>query len=382
MQKDETVGRVLLAGLHQAIAEILPVRLEFYETWLKPSDLHQQTIGLSALLAVLSFLRREDDAYGIVLARAGHYAAMWSFEELGGMRRAFVRALPRRMRVRATSRLMRETLRGLYPESRVEIAWRGSTLFVDLQGSPFCMAPEPTYQSVCGFYAGAIVAFFRLFNLDAAVRVSRCRAPGATNCLLLVLIDSAHAVAGARTSSTLGLASAPPEKPVPEATMQTVTEMKAAMTMSVEVESVTALEPVETPASERRTEHAEAAKAAPLVEAGSAAKAATAEPHVAEASAAQAEPAPVPVPQAGPASAPGARAQPAPAPVPVPQPEAPQVERGRAEPARMDRAEIEAQWARIEAKEPATSEPKELKHPKPTPPVETEGDAEAPWRRL
>ena len=378
MQKDETVGRVLLASLHQAIAEVLPARLEFYETWLKPSDLHQQTIGVSACLAVLSFLRREANVYDIVMARAGQYAAMWSFEEIGGLRRGFARALPHRMRARSASRLMRQMLRGLYPDTRVEIAWRGSTLFIDLQGSPFCTGPGAAHP-VCGFYAGAIVAFFRLFNLDAAVRVSRCRASGARSCLLLVLIDAAHAVPGARTSS-LGLASGPPEERIPEAAVQTVTAVTAAVTMSVEAESAVPEPPdARAPAPAQKVE---SPQAAPSPKAGAPAEAVTAEAH-------RAEP-----PQS---AEPTQTSEPAPAGEPAPPSEPERVaepirltEPARAaEPApasaspRLDQAQIEAEWAQITTTGLARSEEEEEPgKASPAPSTGTERDPEAPWRRL
>ena len=31
---ESRIGRVLVASLHQAIADLLPTRLEFYENWL------------------------------------------------------------------------------------------------------------------------------------------------------------------------------------------------------------------------------------------------------------------------------------------------------------------------------------------------------------
>ena len=57
------IGRVLVASLHQSIADLLPTRLEFYENWLNVSGLREGTIGLAPLSAVLSFLRTEGDAY-------------------------------------------------------------------------------------------------------------------------------------------------------------------------------------------------------------------------------------------------------------------------------------------------------------------------------
>ena len=63
------IGRVLVASLHQAIADILPTRLSFYENWLNAEGLREGTIGLAPLYAVLSFLRQEGDAYTLVTTR-------------------------------------------------------------------------------------------------------------------------------------------------------------------------------------------------------------------------------------------------------------------------------------------------------------------------
>src|SRR5688572_547195 len=75
------IGRVLVASLHQAIAELLPDRLEFYENWLSGRGLRVGTIGLAPLLAVLSFLRGEGEVYAQVVARAGDYAAQWTVKD-------------------------------------------------------------------------------------------------------------------------------------------------------------------------------------------------------------------------------------------------------------------------------------------------------------
>ena len=64
------IGRVLVASLHQAIGDLLPNRLEFYENWLNVSGLRQGTIGLAPLFAVLSFLRTEGEAYNLITSRA------------------------------------------------------------------------------------------------------------------------------------------------------------------------------------------------------------------------------------------------------------------------------------------------------------------------
>ena len=67
-----------MASLHQGIADLLPMRLEFYEAWLHPSGLREGRIGLAPLAAVLSFLRLEGAPYHLIAARAGEYTAEWT----------------------------------------------------------------------------------------------------------------------------------------------------------------------------------------------------------------------------------------------------------------------------------------------------------------
>src|SRR6266567_8564025 len=98
------IGRVLVASLHQAIADLLPTRLEFYENWLNVAGLREGTIGLAPLTAVLSFLRTEGAAYHLITARAGEYAAAWTFESVPSIERRVVRALPTPLRARAALR--------------------------------------------------------------------------------------------------------------------------------------------------------------------------------------------------------------------------------------------------------------------------------------
>ena len=82
------IGRVLVASLHQSIADLLPTRLNFYENWLNTEGLREGTIGLAPLYAVLSFLRQEGDAYEMITTRAGEYAAEWTVESMPPFRRA------------------------------------------------------------------------------------------------------------------------------------------------------------------------------------------------------------------------------------------------------------------------------------------------------
>src|SRR5262245_27309968 len=112
---ERRIGRVLVASLHQAIADLLPTRLEFYENWLNVSGLREGTIGLAPLSAVLSFLRNEGEAYGLITARAGTYAADWTVNSLSPLQRRVIRALPTALRLRAALRVTMTLVRSTYP---------------------------------------------------------------------------------------------------------------------------------------------------------------------------------------------------------------------------------------------------------------------------
>jgi hypothetical protein len=186
------IGRVLVASLHQAIAELLPNRLEFYESWLNVSGLRQGTIGLAPLFAVLSFLRTEGEAYDSITSRAGEYAADWTVNNLGPIERRVVRALPARLRARAALRTARALVRDTYPGSRAIVRFKRDTASVDLRGSLFCEVREASILPLCGFYASAIARVLQLFALRADARVSECRAAGRRKgCLLSVVVNGA-----------------------------------------------------------------------------------------------------------------------------------------------------------------------------------------------
>ena len=183
------IGRVLVASLHQAIADILPTRLEFYENWLNVSGLREGTIGLAPLTAVLSFLRAEGHAYSLITQRAGEYAAAWTFENVSPLERRIVRALPAGLRARAALRTARGLVRATYPSSRAMTRVKGGVVTVDLRGSLFCEVRETSVEPLCGFYASAIAGVLKLFDVTADARVSECRAAGAARgCQLSVTL--------------------------------------------------------------------------------------------------------------------------------------------------------------------------------------------------
>jgi bacteriochlorophyll 4-vinyl reductase len=186
------IGRVLVASLHQSIADLLPNRLEFYENWLNVSGLREGTIGLAPLSAVLSFLRSEEgQAYNLITARAGEYAAAWTYDNVPTIERRFIRALPPQLRARAALRTARALVRATYPGSRAITRVKKGTVSIDLRGSLFCEVRETSVLPLCGFYASAISRLLRLFDVPGDAQVNRCRAAvgGQKGCLLSVTLN-------------------------------------------------------------------------------------------------------------------------------------------------------------------------------------------------
>src|SRR5438445_13404117 len=184
--REAGIGRVLVASLHQGIADILPTRLGFYENWLNAEGLRAGTIGLAPLYAVLSFLRQEGAAYNLITTRAGEYAAEWTVESMPPLRRSLIRAAPlwlrRRMLLRLSKRLVRDSYRGSRAISRL----RRGMASVDVRASIFCTVRERVPQPLCGFYAAAFTRLLALFNLPARTAVVACRGTGEPTCVLKI----------------------------------------------------------------------------------------------------------------------------------------------------------------------------------------------------
>jgi hypothetical protein len=190
---DAGVGRLLVASLHQGIADLLPTRLEFYEAWLNPAGLRDGKIGLAPLAAVLSFLRQEGAPYHLIAARAGEYTAEWTVVDLAPFKRALIRAAPPALRIRLVMRLARQMVRNTYGGSRAIVRWKNGSAAVDLRGSIFCEVREPVSQPLCEFYASAIRRLMYLFSVEVDVGTEQCRGTGAGQCQMTILIRPAVA---------------------------------------------------------------------------------------------------------------------------------------------------------------------------------------------
>ena len=190
--REAGIGRVLVASLHQGIADILPTRLTFYENWLNAEGLREGTIGLAPLYAVLSFLRQEGEAYNMITTRAGEYAAEWTVQSMSPLQRTALKAAPAWLRRRLLLRLSRHLVRETYQGSRAIARLRRGTANVDVRASIFCTVREPVKHPLCGFYAAAFTKLMAMFNIGARTEVVACRGTGGASCVLQMAIQNGN----------------------------------------------------------------------------------------------------------------------------------------------------------------------------------------------
>src|SRR5687767_3031230 len=148
---DVRVGRLLVASLHQAIHEELPMRAEFYDHWLGADAWRDGSVDLAALSAVLGFLRTEGDAYERVVARGGRLAAEWTVASMSSSRRRLLSWLPSALRRRAALRTAVGVVRSLTTSREVRARVRQKRAEVRVTASVFCAVRERTARPLCGF---------------------------------------------------------------------------------------------------------------------------------------------------------------------------------------------------------------------------------------
>jgi hypothetical protein len=183
------IGRILVASLHQGISDVLPARLDFYESWLNPDGLRQGTIGLAPVQAVLSFLRQEGEPYRHITRRAGEYAAEWTVASQWPVHRAVIRAMPLWLRSRLVLRLARRTIRSTAVGCRARIAIQKGRGRLDITGSVFCNVREAAREHLCGYYEAIVSRLLALYDVAARVEMGQCRAIGDPSCLIDVTFD-------------------------------------------------------------------------------------------------------------------------------------------------------------------------------------------------
>lgn len=191
---DPRIGRLLIASLHQGILEGAPTRVEFYEHWLSPTGLREGRMGVAALAAALSFLRREGEpTYHQIMTRAGQSAADWTFLERAPFRRRMSSWLPMRWRVKTALGEARRLVRLTFDDSRLRTRRSGSGASLRLRESIFCATRDVSKDALCVYYAAAVERLLALYYVDAEVQIGVCKSAGQPHCELEV------AVRGART---------------------------------------------------------------------------------------------------------------------------------------------------------------------------------------
>jgi hypothetical protein len=194
MMTEGHIGRLVAASLHQAIGEVLPDRLEFYETWLHSEGLRDGSIGRAPMMAVLGFLRTEGPAYDRVVARAGELAAEWALMALPAFRRRMVGWMPGRFRMRAALRVTRLIAEVVDSHSRLRVRSRGHGARVEVSSSVFCAVRGLHAAPLCGFYRSLAVTTLAHFGLPSTAQVDECRAMGAGACVISVTLEMARPV--------------------------------------------------------------------------------------------------------------------------------------------------------------------------------------------
>jgi bacteriochlorophyll 4-vinyl reductase len=182
---ERRIGRVLVASLHQAIGDIVPTRLEFYENWLNSNGLRYGTIGLAPMIGVLGFLRQEE-CYALIATRAGEYAASWTADSMAPARMRVLQILPvfarRRIALGAVRRLVADT----YPGTRFRMSSRAGTVTIHIGGSIFCDVREAAAMPLCGYYEAAARRMLERLRVPAQTTISTCRASGGQDCQIAV----------------------------------------------------------------------------------------------------------------------------------------------------------------------------------------------------
>ena len=180
--KDAGIGRLLVASLHQGIADRLPDRLEFYENWLNPQGLRDGTIGLAPLHAVLSFLRTEGDDYAHVTTTAGEYAGEWAVGSLSPLKHWAATRLPGPLRRRIALGVARTLITGAYTGSRTQLRVRRKVGMLEIKSSIFCGVRARVPNPLCQFHAAAIRRVLAELGIAAQTKIVACQATGDGSC--------------------------------------------------------------------------------------------------------------------------------------------------------------------------------------------------------
>jgi hypothetical protein len=186
---DAGIGRLLIASLHQGIADVAPSRLEFYENWLSPTGLRDGRLGLAPLGAVLSFVYREGPPDNDRIAdRAGTCAADWTVAGLSGIGVSLSRRMPVWWRSRAALALGRRFVRQTIRRSKVKSRFSRGRGSIEIHSAAFDYLRHPASTPMRRFYAAAMTRFLQHYDLDGGVSIDDQE----TGCRLTVVVRGAR----------------------------------------------------------------------------------------------------------------------------------------------------------------------------------------------
>jgi hypothetical protein len=179
------IDRLLAAALHQAIADLLPMRLEFYESYLRPRGWREDAVNLAPVTAVLSFLRHEDgETYDAVMVQAAAYAATWWMASQPWHVRAGRRLLPLWMRLRQVGTLARRHFEASYRGTKVQVRVRRRRLELEIRGSIFCNARDNATGPHCRYYLAFVEKLVAPDGFVSTGQLTACRALGGDCCVV------------------------------------------------------------------------------------------------------------------------------------------------------------------------------------------------------
>ncbi len=181
------IDRLLAAALHQAIADLLPMRLEFYESYLRPRGWREDAVNLAPVSAVLSFLRHEEGGpYDDVMRQAAGYAADWWMARQPWHVRTGGRRLPQWLRLRQVGALARRHFESSYRGTKVRVRVRRGRLELEVRGSIFCSTREHAQQAHCGYYLAFVQALLAHDTFAHPGALVACRALGGECCVIAI----------------------------------------------------------------------------------------------------------------------------------------------------------------------------------------------------
>lgn len=180
------ISRAVGAALHQAISEILPSRLEFYEEWLTLDRIRERPLSRAKVGAVLSFLRQEPNHYNEVVERAGHHTAEWALEVLPAWRGRLICQMPRPFRVWVGLRRGAHLIRALQSDGRLRWTRRRGCVVASIRGSLFCQVRVPSSMPLCRFFAVVLKRCLESLEVPCRVEATRCLGIGDEVCEFII----------------------------------------------------------------------------------------------------------------------------------------------------------------------------------------------------